>query len=64
MKIQKTITYEVAPFAREDDWQQERMYAMGDKGGKKDKNNSQKQKKSKQEQKAKKKLDKQPKRTP
>jgi hypothetical protein len=49
---------------REDDLKQERMYTMGDKGGKKDKNKSQKQKKRKREQNAKKKLDKEPKRTP
>jgi hypothetical protein len=42
----------------------ERSYAMGDKGGKKDKNKSQKQKVTKEEQKSQKKQDKQPKSTP
>jgi hypothetical protein len=42
----------------------ERRYAMGDKGGKKDKNKDQKQKVNKEKQKAEKKQDKQPKSTP
>ena len=42
----------------------EGRYAMGDKGGKKDKDKGQKQKASKQKQEAKRKLEKEPKRTP
>ncbi|BCO09156.1 hypothetical protein GF1_15320 [Desulfolithobacter dissulfuricans] len=49
---------------REDKYQSERRYTMGDKGGKKDKDKSKKQKIKKQEQKAKRKQDKQQKRTP
>jgi hypothetical protein len=41
-----------------------RRYAMGDKGGKKDKEKSQKQNAEKQKQKSKNNLDKQPKRKP
>jgi hypothetical protein len=41
-----------------------RRQAMGDKGGKKDKEKGQKQNTEKQKQKSKNKLDKQPKRTP
>jgi hypothetical protein len=42
----------------------EGRYAMGDKGGKKDKDKDQKQKANKQNQEAKRKLEKEPKRTP
>jgi hypothetical protein len=42
----------------------ERVYVMGDKGGKKDKEKGQKQKTEKQQQKSKDKFDKQPKRNP
>jgi hypothetical protein len=41
-----------------------RRYAMGDRGGKKDKEKGEKQNAEKQKQKAKNKLDKQPKRKP
>ena len=41
-----------------------KVYTMGDKGGKKDKNKSQKQKKNKQDQEKKRKLEKVPKGNP
>ncbi|MFH1699473.1 MAG: hypothetical protein ABIE07_02705 [Candidatus Zixiibacteriota bacterium] len=43
---------------RDEKWQMERRYTMGDKGGKKDKDKSKKQKKRKESQKEKKKQDK------
>jgi hypothetical protein len=64
MKVRKDRTDDAgAPSGREDEGQQERRYAMGDKG-KKDKDKGRKQKINKQEKKAKEKLAKQPGRTP
>jgi hypothetical protein len=63
MKVRKDRTDDAAtPSRREDEGQRERGYAMGDKGGKKDKEKSQKQNAEKQKQKSKNNLDKQPKR--
>ena len=54
----------LAPSLRKLRVNEERRQAMGDKGGKKDKEKSQNQNAKKQQETSKKKLDKQPKRTP
>ena len=65
MKIARVGMGRAATTSAPKRWMQtERRYAMGDKGGKKDKNKDQKQKATKDKQKAEEKQEKQPKKTP